>query len=86
MIILIAEYGWCENENGEDQNTGSKTFTPLPNSFTSIECLEKCLNQTNVKGCEYDTITNGCAYHTMPVSSGSGDNRYYCWLLNNGKW
>ena len=87
-IILIffdsAEYGWCLNEDGYDQNKGQTTIQPLPNSFSSIDCIERCLTITNITGCEYDEGSHGCAYHTMPVSSGSGDRRYYCWLLNNG--
>ena len=85
-IILwnLAEYGWCLNEDGYDQNKGQTTIQPLPNSFSSIDCIERCLTISNITGCEYDEGSHGCAYHTMPVSHGSGDRRYYCWLLNNG--
>ena len=86
-MFFQAEDGYCLDENGEDQNRGSHTFEDIPNTFSPIDCLEKCLNQTNVKGCEYDEYTQGCAYHTMPVSRGSGSRTsHWCWVLNNGMY
>ena len=82
--MILAEYGYCLNEDGVDQNTGSFTFKGLPNSFSPIDCLERCLNQSGVTGCEYHETTHGCAYHTEPISGGSGSSSYWCWTLNNG--
>ena len=83
MFNISADVGWCLDENGNDQNIGTKT-SPTPNSFTSVECLAKCLNMTNVTGCEYHN-DGGCAYHTKYISGGNGNNDYLCWTLNNGK-
>ena len=79
----IADYGWCLDENGDDQNVGTVSITPIPNSFTAMDCLMECLNSTGVKGCEYN-VNRGCAYHTQPVSRGNGNEGYWCWTLNNG--
>ena len=37
-----------------------------------------------MKGCEYDSTYGKCAYHTEPVSSGSGDGTDACWVQEQG--
>ena len=72
----VADYGWCLDENGEDQNRGAITFKGLPNSHTALDCLEKCLNQTNIKGCEYDEHAgiNGGGGCEQYAGNGNGED------------
>ena len=63
-------------EYGLDQNSG---VVSIAGSFSSIDCLSACQNQNvEVTGCE-SHVDGGCAYHTEPVSGGSGDVGYTCW-------
>ena len=63
---------------------GATTISPIPNNFTSNDCFNACLNNTGITGCEYHKH-GGCAYHTSPISGGSADGDYTCWVMNNGK-
>jgi len=76
--------GWCEDENGRDQNDG--TFG-IPGHFpTSNSCYNACINEKigkTVTGCEYH-VGGSCSYHTLSVSSGSGNTDYTCWAMTVG--
>ena len=60
-----------------DQNNGVVT---IPGSFTSEDCSTACRNQHGVTVTGYEWHNSGrCAYHTKPISGGSGNNDYTCW-------
>ena len=75
-------HGWCLDENKVDVNQGKTTFG---HGFNKTECLEKCKMMVNASGCEYSDINGACGYHTLPVSTGSGDSDYTCWVFTKGK-
>ena len=69
--------GWYLNEKKMDQNEGSRV---LHGKFEEIQCLRICLDiqqksvlqRMEVTGCEHNTYSHSCQYHTRSVSGGSG--------------
>ena len=82
--------GWCLNEKKMDQNEGSQV---LNGKFEEIQCLRTCLDiqqksihqRMQITGCEHNTYSRSCQFHTRSVSGGSGTKGYTCWTLNSGK-
>ena len=78
MVESLSD-GWCLDQNGDDQNNG---ITTIPGNFTSSDCFVVCRAEDNgrITGCEWDN--NGtCAYHTKPLSGGSGNKDHTCLVL-----
>ena len=86
-FVGIESSGYCLNKDGNDQNTGVEL---LEGTFTKLGCIKECVHiqinypNLNMEGCEYDSKYGKCAYHTEPVSSGSGDSRDACWVRKQG--
>ena len=76
-----AHSGWCLNERGLDQNEGHKNQA---NNLNKLECLKYCkeVMNVNVTGCEYHH-SGSCIYHSKPLSGGSGNHDFTCWVFRN---
>ena len=78
-------HGWCLNNNGSDQEQGYSMF---PEPLEKNACLAACHTMQKyvaITGCEHN-LYGACTYHTMPISGGSGDHGYTCWVLEKDKF
>ena len=90
LIVDKKSIGWCLNDQKQDQNEGSRV---LPGEFDSLQCLQTCQriqksamsHGIRITGCEHNSYSHTCQYHTMTVSGGSGSKGYNCWIFNTGK-
>ena len=81
FFYLSGSPGWCLDQYGKDQNDG---YVQLHKGYglTETKCLEKCKKKwgaTDITGCEYHP--KSCIYHSMPLSKGSGDVPFVCWIF-----
>ena len=88
-ILDKKSIGWCLNDHKIDLNEGSRV---LPGEFESLQCLQTCQriqksamsHGIRIKGCEHNSYSHACQYHTKTVSGGSGSKGYNCWIFNIG--
>ena len=45
------------------------------------ECLSACRQEEGASGCEYQARDRTCYIHTGDVATGSGDDGYTCYVL-----
>ena len=90
-LIGAKSVGWCLNDKQMDQDEGSRV---LPGRFESSQCLKTCqdikeksiLYEIRITGCEHNSYSYSCQYHTKPVSGGSGSKGYTCWTFEAGQY
>ena len=80
-ICEVRSMGYCLNERGEDQNSGTLLLSPG-------NCLEQCKKHEGATGCEDYQGGRACLVHTSPLSTGSNSNsNFHCWVFEKcGKW